>query len=100
MIDQEQAPHKDFFISYTGVDRLWAEWIAWQLEDAGYSIVFQTSFPPGHNFVEEIKTALEETTNTVAVFSPDYIEALSMSTEWSEALSVDHSSKPKVLIPV
>ena len=24
----------DFFISYTGKDRQWAEWIAWVLEDA------------------------------------------------------------------
>jgi hypothetical protein len=24
----------DFFISYTSNDRAWAEWIAWQLEDA------------------------------------------------------------------
>jgi TIR domain len=32
---------RDFFVSYTGADRAWAEWIAWQLEDAGYSIVLQ-----------------------------------------------------------
>jgi hypothetical protein len=31
----------DFFISYTGVDRAWAEWIAWQLEAAGYTVVLQ-----------------------------------------------------------
>jgi len=34
-------PHgkKDFFISYTGADRQWAEWIAWHLEQAGYSTI-------------------------------------------------------------
>src|SRR5664280_1535190 len=26
----------DFFISYTGADRQWAEWIAWQFEETGY----------------------------------------------------------------
>jgi hypothetical protein len=25
----------EFFVSYAGADRAWAEWIAWQLEDAG-----------------------------------------------------------------
>ena len=30
---------KDFLISYNKADRAWAEWIAWQLEDAGYSTV-------------------------------------------------------------
>jgi len=28
---------KDFFISYNSADRTWAEWIAWQLEEAGYT---------------------------------------------------------------
>jgi hypothetical protein len=28
----------DFFISYTGADRAWAEWVAWQLIDAGYKL--------------------------------------------------------------
>jgi len=27
----------DFFISYTGADRTWAEWIAWVLEAGGSS---------------------------------------------------------------
>jgi hypothetical protein len=26
---------KDFFVSYNGKDRAWAEWIAWELEEAG-----------------------------------------------------------------
>jgi hypothetical protein len=29
----------DFFISYTRTDRAWAEWIAWTLEEQGYSII-------------------------------------------------------------
>jgi hypothetical protein len=29
---------RDFFISYNQADRTWAEWIAWQLEHAGYSV--------------------------------------------------------------
>ena len=32
---------KDFFISYTGADQQWAEWIAWQLDHAGYTTILQ-----------------------------------------------------------
>jgi hypothetical protein len=32
-----QSIHKDFFISYNKADRRWAEWIAWQLEETGYT---------------------------------------------------------------
>ena len=31
----------DFFVSYTSADRAWAEWIAWQLEAEGYTVVVQ-----------------------------------------------------------
>jgi TIR domain len=30
-----------FFISYNKTDRAWAEWIAWQLEEAGYTTIIQ-----------------------------------------------------------
>jgi tetratricopeptide (TPR) repeat protein len=100
MIEQEQAARKDFFISYTGADRLWAEWIAWQLEDAGYSVVFQKSFPPGPSFAQEMTLALEETNNTLAVLSPDYVDALSMNAKWSEALNVGPSNDQRAPILV
>jgi hypothetical protein len=29
----------DFFISYTRPDLDWAEWIAWQLEEAKYIVI-------------------------------------------------------------
>jgi hypothetical protein len=32
---------RDFFISYTSSDRPWAEWIAMQLEQAGYTLFIQ-----------------------------------------------------------
>ena len=46
---------KDFFISYTGKDSQWAEWITWQLEAAGYSVYLRVwDLRPGSNFVLEI----------------------------------------------
>jgi hypothetical protein len=50
---------KDFFISYNSADRQWAEWIAWQLEEAGYTTVLQAwDFRPDSNFVLEISEPL------------------------------------------
>ncbi|RXK82593.1 toll/interleukin-1 receptor domain-containing protein [Chlorobaculum sp. 24CR] len=47
---------KDFFISYTSADRQWAEWIAWHLEQAGYSTIIQAwDFHPGSNVILEMQ---------------------------------------------
>ena len=37
----QESARVDFFISYISVDRAWAEWIAWALEEAGYSTIIQ-----------------------------------------------------------
>jgi hypothetical protein len=50
----------DFFVSYTSADRTWAEWIAWQLEQAGYHLIIQAwDFEPGDNFVARMRDALD-----------------------------------------
>ena len=50
-------------MSYTGADRVWAEWIAWQLEEAGYQVKIQV---PGttklHRLEENIGAASFELT--------------------------------------
>ena len=51
----------DFFISYRGSDRGWAEWIAWQLERAGYKTIIQAwDFRPGSSFPVLIDEALQQ----------------------------------------
>jgi hypothetical protein len=57
MHDTTTTP-KDFLISYNTADQAWAEWIAWQLEAAGYSIHFDAwDVRPGMNFVLEMDRA-------------------------------------------
>ena len=68
----------DFFVSYNQVDRTWAEWIAWQLEHAGHSVVVQAwDFRPGHNFVLEMDKAAHAAERTVLVLSPSSLASLS-----------------------
>jgi tetratricopeptide (TPR) repeat protein len=92
---------KDFFISYNRADRMWAEWIAWQLEESGYSVVLQAwDFRPGCNFVLEMDRAAVEAERTIAVLSPAYLSALYTQPEWAAALAQDPTGEKGKLLPV
>jgi len=92
---------KDFFISYNKADREWAEWIAWQLEEAGYTTVLQAwDFRPGSNFVLEMQRASAEAQRTIAVLSPDYLTALYTQPEWAAAFAQDPTGQKGTLLPV
>jgi hypothetical protein len=57
----------DFFVSYSSSDRAWAEWIAWQLEQAGYLVVIQAwDFEPGDNHVARMRDGLEQADPTLS----------------------------------
>jgi DNA-binding transcriptional MerR regulator len=91
---------KDFFISYTGSDRTWAEWIAWVLEEAGYSVVIQAwDFRPGGNFVLDMQKATEAN-RTIAVLSSLYLQKPFPQSEWAAAFAQDPTSINRKLIPV
>jgi hypothetical protein len=91
----------DFFISYNKADRSWAEWIAWHLEEAGYRAVIQDwDFRPGSNFVLAMDKAAKEARSTIAVLSPDYLEAAYTHPEWAGAFSQDPKGEKGGLLPV
>jgi serine/threonine protein kinase len=96
-----QQDHKDFFISYNGADQRWAEWIAWQLEEAGYSIILQAwDFLPGSNFILQMDRALALAPRMIAVLSPQYLGALYTQPEWAAAFRRDPKGEQSLLIPV
>lgn len=91
----------DFFISYNRADREWAEWIAWQLEDAGQTTAIQAwDFRPGSNFVLEMERATQEAKRTIAVLSPDYVNAVYTQPEWAQAFAKDPTGERGTLLPV
>ena len=48
----------DFFISHAGADRPWAEWVAWQLIGAGYTVELDVwDWAAGRNFVTSMSDA-------------------------------------------
>ena len=96
-----QQDHKDFFISYNGADQRWAEWIAWQLEEAAYSVIVQAwDFLPGSNFVVQMDRALTLAPRMIAVLSPQYLSSLYTQPEWAAAFRHDPKGEQSLLIPV
>ena len=90
---------KDFFISYNKADRQWAEWIAWQLEDASYSVVIQCwDFLPGSNFVLEMHEATKDAERTIGVLSPHFLASIFTKPEWSAAFVNDPTGKKRKLL--
>jgi tetratricopeptide (TPR) repeat protein len=96
-----QNAQKHFFISYNKADRTWAEWIAWHLEEAGYTTIIQAwDFRPGMNFVHKMHEAAQQAERTIAVLSTNYLEALYTYPEWEAALQQDPRGEKGVLVPV
>jgi hypothetical protein len=91
----------DFFISYTQVDRAWAEWIAWELEAADFTTLLQAwDMPPGVAFVHEMDQAIQGTKHTLVVLSPAYLLSEFGEAEWRLGFRKDPSGARRQLIPV
>jgi hypothetical protein len=92
---------RDFFISYTAADRRWAEWIAWRLEEAGYTTVLQDwDFRPGRDWVHEMQTAIAHARRTISVLSGDYLQSVHGEAEWRAAYAEDPTGEAGRLLPV
>ena len=92
---------RDFFISYTGVNRPWAEWIAVELERAGYSTVLQAwDFRPGTDFMHKMQEATTSAQRTIAVLSPAYFGSDFSEAEWRSAFVKDPTGELGLLVPV
>lgn len=97
----ENQAVKDFFISYSRADKKWAEWIAWGLEEAGYSVVIQAwDFRPGGNFILEMQRATEKSQKTIAVLSESYFKSKFTQFEWAGAVIKDPQSIERRLLPI
>ncbi len=73
MNTQADGDRRDFFISHSSTDEQWAEWIATQLERAGYTVELDVwEWGPGTNFIFAIENALRRADRVIAVYSPSY----------------------------
>jgi hypothetical protein len=98
MEEQEQT---DFFISYNHRDGQWAEWIGWELEQAGYTCIMQAwDFVPGANFVAEMHHALLRCHRVIAIVSANYLTSAFVTAEWTSAYADDPDGKRRKLRPI
>jgi TIR domain len=92
----------DFFVSHAGSDRPWAEWVAWQLTEAGYSVELDVwDWGAGQNFVTAMSDALGRCDRVVALFSAVYFDrSRYTSEEWAASLLHVPGIEQHRLIPV
>jgi hypothetical protein len=90
---------RDFFLSFNQADRAWATWIAWVLEEAGYSVWFQDWDFRG-NFVEHMNRAHAQAHRTLAVLSDHYFGSDFTLAEWSARFAQDPAAREDRLVPV
>jgi hypothetical protein len=66
----------DFFVSHAGRDTAWAEWLAWQLQAAGYTVELDVwDWAPGEDFVARMSAALERADRLLAVCAEAYFSS-------------------------
>ena len=98
---QQETKPVDFFISYTSKDRQWGEWIAFELELAGYITVLQAwDSLPGMNFVQMMNEATITSKHTIVVLSEAYLQSKFGFAEWAVAFREDPMGKEGRVLPV
>ncbi|MEV4770818.1 FxSxx-COOH system tetratricopeptide repeat protein [Micromonospora humida] len=91
----------DFFISHVRSDQRWAEWIAANLEQAGYRVWVQSwDGRPGARLFEEIEKAILSSDVTLALLSPAAVRSIDVQHEWQLAREVDPGGEGARLVPV
>src|SRR4051794_39507870 len=96
-----QAPNskRNFFVSFTGEDRLWATWIAWTLKEGGYSAWFQD-----WDFKGSVAAAMEQghraSTHTLAVLSDSYLASKYCRAEWEMRFHEDVDGALGLIVPL
>ena len=92
----------DFFISHAGSDRAWAEWVAWQLTEAGYTVELDVwDWAAGQNFITKISDALDHCDRVLSLWSAEYFNPSRYTTEeWSAALEKAPGAEAGRLLPL
>jgi len=99
--EADTRPNRDFFISYANEDRVWAEWVAWVLEEEGYWTILQAwDFVAGSNFVVEMNEACQIAARTITILSPAYLSSNFTPSEWTEAFADDPKGDKRKLLPI
>lgn len=98
---ENETPTNAFFISYTSQDQAWADWIAWTLEVAGYSVIaLAWNFRPSDNVVFEMQRAASRCQKMIVVLSEKYLQSAYAEPEGVAVFAQIPQSAGRKLIPV
>jgi TIR domain/Tetratricopeptide repeat/NB-ARC domain len=88
ILDPMERDRIDFFVSHAGRDRPWAEWVAWQLTEAGFTVELDVwDWAAGQNLMMAISEALDRADRMMALFSVAYFDRSRYTTEeWSASM--------------
>ncbi len=90
----------DFFISHAGRDTAWAEWLAWQLQQAGYTVELDVwDWAPGEDFVARMQQALERADRLLAVCTEAYFTSAYGGAELRAAFAQSAAAQGRI-VPV
>ncbi|SDY84689.1 Tetratricopeptide repeat-containing protein [Geodermatophilus africanus] len=91
----------DFFISHAGRDTAWAEWLGWQLQEAGYSVELDVwDWAPGEDFVARMAAALESADRVLAVCTEAYFTSVYGGAELRAAFAGHRMADAGRIVPV
>ncbi len=97
---QEPDTIKDFYISHHIADHDWAEWIANQLQEVGYSVNWGFQFGPSSSLDIDTSALHNQARHTIALLSPDYLSVDSVQQEWTAMLAPSPQQEQKLLLPI
>ncbi|MFI1567907.1 TIR domain-containing protein [Streptomyces sp. NPDC020490] len=70
----EATASRTLLISYAGVDRPWAEWIAWHLRETGLDVVLDVAeVSPGDAFARHLRSAAQAADAVIMLLSKAYV---------------------------
>jgi hypothetical protein len=90
---------RDFFVSFTRADAQWARWIAYVLEEAGYSVWFQ-DWDFRANWVSRMQEALAKSRRTIVVLSDAYLGSKPATAEWTAVFAQDPADQNDRIVPI
>ena len=103
MAEREKASLErglNFYISYAGKDRIWAEWVGSKLKSAGYTIELDVwDWLPGDNIVLAREAALQRADRVLALCSAAYFGGGFTEQDWTTVMATQDRN-PSRLIPV
>jgi hypothetical protein len=94
-----EADSRDFLISYTHDDCEWAEWVAWQLEEASYNVLIQAwDIVPGTNRINWMDQGTSSVSRTIVILSEHYLSSAYGKAEWQAAWRRDPLGEQRGLL--